>query len=151
MKLCFEQTVDAARDALFAFHADPANLAALLEGWKGFRLLAHEGHIRPPSRVRVRQTVCFVQHEMTFEHFVFEPGLRFGERQVHGPFARFEHTHEFSDAPRGTTIVDRVDFALPWRLGGPIADRCVVAPALRRFFEFRRAAYQRLCESGRMR
>ena len=151
MNLRFEQFVPASREALFAFHGDPRNLALLLEGWKGFELLDHDGHTRVGAHVHLRQRAGFLVHDMTFEHFVFEPPTCFGERQTRGPFSRFEHVHEFADAPGGTTIVDRVAFALPWYLGGALADRLVVAPMLERFFEFRRAAYRRLCESGRWR
>ena len=74
-----------------------------------------------------------------------------GERQVRGPFARFEHVHEFSVAAGGTRIVDRIELALPWLRGGALAERWIVAPWLRRLFEFRHAAYRRLVESGRLR
>ena len=144
MKLRFEQFVAVARPALFAFHSDPANLAVLLRGYRNFELLSHEGHIRPPARVRTRQSVWGLRHELVFEQFLLEPPLRFGERQVEGPFARFEHVHEFAEARGGTTIVDLVDFALPWYLGGPLVEPLVAATELESFFAFRRAAYQRL-------
>jgi ligand-binding SRPBCC domain-containing protein len=150
MKLRFEQHVAVPRDLLFEFHSTPANLARLLEGWRGFRLLAHDGHIRPGSRVRLEQRVARVRHEMVFEHFLLEPPLRFGERQIRGPFRRFEHVHEFFEAENGSRIVDTVEFELPWRLGGALAERLVAAPELRRFFEFRRSAYRRLGESGEL-
>ena len=151
MELCFEHVVAAPPEVLFAFHCDPANIAHLLEGWPGFELLEHDGHIRPGARVHVRQAFGPLRQAMTFEHFVLEPPLRFGERQVRGPFARFEHVHEFAPTAGGTTIVDRVELALPWHRGGALAARWLVAPYMRRFFEFRRAAYGRLVESGRLR
>lgn len=149
MQLRFEHLVRAPRAALFAFHADPANLAVLLAGWNGFELLEHEGHLRPGARLRIRQRAALWRHDMTFEHFVFEPPRRFGERQVRGPFARFEHVHEFDERDGGTAVVDRVAFELPAHLGGALADRAVAAPVLRRFFDFRRGAYARLCDAGR--
>ncbi len=149
MKLRFEQIVAAPREALFAFHSTPANLAALLEGWSGFALLAHDGHIRPGSRVRLEQRVVGMRHTMEFAHFVLEPPQRFGERQIRGPFRRFEHVHEFFEAAQGTRVIDTVEFELPWHLGGALADRWIAAPVLTRFFEFRRSAYQRLCEARR--
>ena len=56
--------------------------------------------------------------------------------------------HELAEAPGGTLLVDRVDFALPWHLGGPLAERLIAAPHLARFFAFRQAAYRRLGASG---
>jgi len=148
VQLHFEQLVPLPRPRLFAFHTDPANLAVLLEGWPGFELRGHPGSIRPGSRVLVRQGLGPLVFELEFEHVLFEPPERFGERQVRGPFARFEHVHEFHQAPEGTRIVDRVDFALPLHLGGRVADHLIAGPKLRRFFAFRRAAYRRLLEAG---
>jgi ligand-binding SRPBCC domain-containing protein len=148
MKLCSDQRVAAPRERVFAFHTDPANLARLLEGWSGFELAAHAGHIRPGARVEVRQRVGPLWCDFSFEHFVLEPPRRFGERQVCGPFTRFEHVHEFEERDGATLIVDRVDFALPWRLGGRAAELAVAAPFLRRFFAFRAAAYGRLAAAG---
>lgn len=148
MRLCFEQRVAAQRERVFAFHTDPANLARLLEGWDGFELGAHAGHIRPGARVDLHQRVGPVRWGFSFEHFVLEPPQRFGERQVRGPFARLEHVHEFEEQGGATLIVDRVDFALPWSLGGRAADRAIAAPILRRFFAFRAEAYGRLAAAG---
>ena len=150
MQLRFEQLVSIPRPRLFEFHTDPANLAILLEGWRGFELRGHPGSIRPGSRVHLRQRVGPLAFELEFVHFVLEPPECFGERQVRGPFARFEHVHEFHEDPGGTRIVDRVDFALPWYLGGRLADRLIARPELVRFFEFRRKAYGRLLDDGRL-
>lgn len=150
MRMRFEQVVEAPRDALFAFHTDPANLGVLLERWDGFELIAHEHHIRPGARIRLSQRVGPFRYPMVFEHFVLEPSVRFGERQIQGPFARFEHVHEFADVAEGTAIVDSVEFELPAHFGGRLADRLIVAPLLRRFFAFRRSAYADLCRSGRL-
>ena len=97
------------------------------------------------------QRVALMRHRMLLEHVAFEPPLRFAERQVEGPFARFEHLHEFVEKGDGTMVVDRLDFALPWSRGGPLADRFVVGPAFRRFFAFRRVAYAGLLAEGRLR
>jgi ligand-binding SRPBCC domain-containing protein len=129
---------------------DPANLAILLEGWRCFELRGHTGSIRPGSRVQLRQRVGPLSFDLEFVHFVLEPPECFGERQVRGPFARFEHIHEFHEDSGGTRIVDRVDFALPWYLGGRLADRLFARPELVRFFEFRRKAYDRLLQDGRL-
>lgn len=150
MELSFEQRLSLPPERLFAFHTHPENLAVLLEGWRGFELLSHAGHIRPGARVSVRQALGPLRFRLTFQHFVFEPPLRFGERLVAGPFASFEHVHEFRAGEDGTTLVDRLRFELPWRWGGRLAERWIAAPVLRRFIAFRRASYQRLIAAGRI-
>jgi ligand-binding SRPBCC domain-containing protein len=151
VQFTFRQTLDADRDELFAFHEDPGNLAVLLDGWKGFRLLSHSGHIRPGAVTVVVQRLGPVPFELEFEHFLLEKPFRFGERETRGPFRKFEHVHEFHADGGRTAIVDRVDFELPWRWGGPVADRFVARPTLREFFAFREQSYRRLIASGRLR
>jgi ligand-binding SRPBCC domain-containing protein len=150
VQITFRQTLETGRDELFAFHEDPSNLAALLEGWKGFQLVSHSGHIRPGARTSVVQTLGPLRFRFEFEHFLLEKPVRFGERAVRGPFRRFEHVHEFLADGGKTTILDRLDFELPWRWGGRVAERWVALPALRRFFAFREESYRRLIASGRI-
>ena len=150
MQLSFEQRLSLPPDRLFEFHTHPENLAVLLEGWPGFEMIGQEGHIRPGARVTVSHACGPLRFEFVFEHFLFEPPFRFGERQVSGPFSSLEHVHEFSACEEGTKLVDRLSFELPWRWGGRFAERAIAAPTFRRFFGFRRDAYRRLLSSGRI-
>ncbi|MEK8024345.1 MAG: SRPBCC family protein [Candidatus Hydrogenedentota bacterium] len=140
----FERVFAVPRTQLFAFHENPDNLALLLRGWTAFRMIANDGHIRVGSITRVEERIGPVRVAMTFEHFVYEPPSRFGERQIRGPFAMFEHIHEFLPAESGTILRDRIDVRLPWYLGGSLTVKLFVAPKLRRFFAFRHAELQRL-------
>ena len=52
-------------------------------------------------------------------HTELEPGRRFVDEQVRGPFASWRHEHLFSDGPAGSTIItDRVTYELPPTLPG---------------------------------
>jgi ligand-binding SRPBCC domain-containing protein len=150
MQITFRQRLDADRDALFAFHEDPGNLAVLLDGWKGFRLLSHAGHIRPGAVTEVVQTLGPLRFRLAFEHFRLEKPNRFGERAIRGPFRRFEHVHEFIVEGQTTVIEDRLEFELPWRWGGRLAERWIALPSLRKFIAFREQSYRRLIASGRI-
>jgi len=138
-----------AREPLFAFHTDPANLSVLLQGWRATRVLSTAGHIRPGARTEVLERWGPLALRLAFEHFLFEPSERFGERMVRGPFRLFEHVHRFRDEGGRTVIEDEVELALPVWLGGDLALRLFVLPHLRRFFAFRQSAYVRLAAEGR--
>jgi uncharacterized protein len=150
VEFSFEQSLSTRPERLFEFHTHPENLAVLLEGWPGFELVSHEGHIRPGALVTVRHRLGPLRFTLIFQHFVFEPSLRFGERQVAGPFASFEHVHELHPSDQGTRLVDRLHFEVPWGLGGRLAEQRLVRPVLRRFFAFRRASYEHLIAAGRI-
>jgi hypothetical protein len=148
VKLSFERVLPAPIERLFAFHCDPENLVRLLAGWPTFRMVAHQGNVRPGSLTRVRERLGIVWVPMTFLHFVYEPPGRFGERLVRGPFRKFEHVHEFESIAGGTRIRDRLDVELPWWLGGELGMRLLVGPKLRRFFAYRHAELDRLVRAG---
>jgi ligand-binding SRPBCC domain-containing protein len=122
MRLRFEHTVPAPRDAVFRFHSDPKNLGVLLANRKGFRLIAHEGHVRPGAVTRIVDSIGPLPIAITFEHVSFEPPSAFEERMVHGPFERFVHRHEFHDRGGTTHVVDLLDVRLPPWLGGELVD-----------------------------
>jgi len=149
VNLVFETTVPAPREGVFAFHATPANLPVLLAGWAGFRLLRHDGSVRPGSETWTVQSVAgIVPLAMGFRHGPWEPPARFEEGMIHGPFARFHHRHEFEECPEGTRVRDRIEILLPWWFGAAFSTRRTVGPALRRFFAFRHASLGRLARSG---
>ncbi len=148
MKLVFEHTFAASREALFAFHERPGNLALLNRRWPAIRLVAHEEVVRPGGRTTVAIRLGPFRVDLTLEHFVHEPPLRFGETQARGPFRRFRHVHEFEVDGSGTRLRDRLEFALPWYLGGPLADRLVVARDFRRWFAYRHAELAALIAEG---
>jgi ligand-binding SRPBCC domain-containing protein len=144
----FEQLVPLPREVVFRFHANPAQLALLLEHRRGFRLLGHEGHIRPGAMTRVVDPFGPLPVAMAFEHVLLDPPSVFEERMVHGPFERFVHRHEFHPEAGGTRLVDLLDIALPPWLGGETGMRLVAGPHIRRAFAHRHAELLRLARDG---
>lgn len=59
-----------------------------------------------------------IRFEMASIVFDVDRPHRFRDRQTRGPFARFEHTHEFESRPDGTLMRDTIVFRSPfWLLG----------------------------------
>ena len=134
-------------ETVFAFHEDPANLARLLRNWRGFRILHHDGNIRPGSETWVEQTVgSCVPVVMGVRYTIYEPPTRFAEQMIHGPFHQFEHIHEFESTPQGIVVRDLLDVAWPSHYGGKFVMRLCVAPMLRRVFEFRQIVLEQLLD-----
>ena len=68
----------------------------------------------------------------------WEPGIRFVDMQLKGPYALWHHTHEFEpDGAGGTLMRDTVRYALPFGPFGEIARRLFVARDLEAIFDFR--------------
>jgi ligand-binding SRPBCC domain-containing protein len=70
----------------------------------------------------------------------WEPGVRFVDAQLTGPYRLWHHTHEFAPDGAGATLMrDTVRYALPLGPLGEVAHRAFVARDLRRIFDFRAA------------
>ena len=67
---------------------------------------------------------------------VSEP-YKFVDNQLKGPYALWEHTHTFNDAPGGVLMHDDVRYAIPLGILGEIAHVLVVKNKLKSIFDFR--------------
>ena len=149
MHFRFEQRIELPRATVFTFHEDPGHLVLVHRGWSAFRMIHHEPRLRQGARTWVEITFAgIVPVALGFEHTLYEPPCRFGEQLIHGPFQRFTHVHEFEEAEAGTILRDLLEIELPWFYGGEWAMRFILAPMVRRAFQFRQAALLKLAQSG---
>jgi len=130
--------IRATRDAVFAFHADAANLAAVLPRGVPLRTIGPSA-LGPGARLRF----SFGPFSGTGLVTEWEPPFRFVDDQSFGPFARWHHEHRFTRIPdagpdrSATWVTDTVDFALrgPARIVEPFAGivvRAILAQKLLR-------------------
>jgi ligand-binding SRPBCC domain-containing protein len=71
----------------------------------------------------------------------WEPGVRFVDAQLRGPYRLWHHTHEFErDGAGGTVMRDTVRYALPYGPLGELARRAFVARDLAAIFDHRTRA-----------
>lgn len=78
----------------------------------------------------------------------WEPGRRFEDVQIRGPYRLWHHTHAFEpDGAGGTVMRDAVRYALPAGPLGALAGRLFVCRDLDRIFAFRERAVARYFEA----
>jgi ligand-binding SRPBCC domain-containing protein len=71
---------------------------------------------------------------------VWEPGVRFVDRQLRGPYRWWHHEHRFEPVDGGTRVIDHVEFVPRARfVSGPMVRRDV-----RRIFDYRKGELSRL-------
>jgi len=71
---------------------------------------------------------------------VWEPGVRFVDRQVRGPYRWWRHEHRFEAVEGGTRVIDHVDYVPRFRwLTGALVRRDV-----ERIFDYRQQALAEL-------
>jgi ligand-binding SRPBCC domain-containing protein len=129
----------------FDFFADAFNLEAVTPPWLRFRILTPrpiamcEGALID-YRLSLHRIPCRWHTRID----AWEPGRRFVDRQLSGPFRYWEHTHTFESRPEGTLIRDLVVFRMPLGPLGGMARRVLIGRDLERIFDYRRAAIERM-------
>jgi uncharacterized protein (TIGR01777 family) len=130
---------------LYVWHARPGAFQRLTPPWDTTRVTGEEGRFGTPGyRVTVRTPLLGpVKGVLVDEFDEFEPGRRFRDRQVTGPFAAWAHTHTMTpDGPDHSFLEDRIDYRLPHgALGRAVAGR-MVRRRLARMFAYRHALQQ---------
>jgi ligand-binding SRPBCC domain-containing protein len=72
-------------------------------------------------------------------------GESFRDVQIRGPYSLWDHEHRFRpDGEGGTVMEDRVRYAIPLGPIGELARRLFVGRDLKRIFDYRAAAVERL-------
>ncbi len=135
MGFCCDTIVPAPLDQAFAFFADAANLERLTPPWVGF-------HIRTPLPVVMREG-AIIDYRIAVRGLpipwrtridVWEPGVRFVDRQVAGPYRWWRHEHQFETDSRGTRVFDTIEFV---PRAAALTSRLVMAH-VERIFDYRR-------------
>ena len=139
-----EQRLPGPPQEVFPFFADAGNLEAITPPWLAFS-------ITTPRPIEMRQG-ALIEYRLRLHGLPirwltviadWEPGVRFVDTQVRGPYALWHHTHEFEPDGDGTLMRDTVRYALPLGPLGVLAHRLFVARDLERIFDYRAAALSR--------
>jgi hypothetical protein len=139
------QLVPQAADEAFAFFADAFNLEAITPPWLRFSVVTPRPIAMAPGTL-IEYSLMLHRLPISWltQIAVWEPGVRFVDVQLRGPYALWHHTHEFApDGAGGTVMRDVVRYALPLGPLGEVARRAFVARDLERIFAFRHAAVAR--------
>ena len=134
-----EQRLPAGPAAVFPFFADAGNLEAITPPWLGFGIVTPrpiEMGVGTLIEYRLRLHGLPISWLTRIE--AWEPGVRFVDMQLTGPYRLWHHTHEFEpDGAGGTIMRDTVRYALPYGPLGEVARRLFVARDLRAIFDHR--------------
>lgn len=133
-------------DTTFAFFSDAANLERLTPPWINFRILS-------PLPIAMREGATIDYHIVLYglpipwrtRIDVWEPGRRFVDRQIAGPYRWWRHEHRFEPHPDGTRVIDDVEYAP--RLAA-LSTR-LVARDVGRIFAFRQEVLASLLAASR--
>ena len=125
------------RSDVFAFLADPSNLARVMPPRLDVRLLTPGVTMAAGAVLEFR--IVWLGVPLRWRMFVreWDPPYRFVDVQVNGPYARWEHRHRLLEDGGGTWIEDRVTYGLPFGGLGRLAHAALVHRQLRALWAYR--------------
>ena len=140
------QTLPVGIEEAWSFFSDPRNLARITPPFMDFRILsapvgeAYAGMIvtytlRPLMGIAVNWTTEITQ--LTRPYF-------FVDEQRFGPYRFWHHQHRFRETGAGVEMIDQVHYLLPHMQFSGLVNRLIVAPRLKRIFDYRAATLQEL-------
>ena len=137
-----ETIVPRSLDETFAFFSDARNLDRLTPPWVGFRILsptpiAMRVGAEIDYQIRVRGVPMRWRSRIT----AWEPGARFIDVQVRGPYRWWHHEHCFEACNGGTRVIDEIEYLAPL---GWLTHRLMVDRDVRRIFAYRQEALPRI-------
>ena len=152
-----EQRLPGSPDEVFPFFADAGNLEAITPPFLDFAIVTPQvspGGSPSASPARIEMRVgTLIEYRLKLHGLPiswltqiedWEPGVRFVDAQLRGPYALWHHTHEFEPLTRGGTLMrDTVRWAIPFGPAGELARRLFVQRDLDRIFDFRFAEVAR--------
>lgn len=131
-----------ARESVFSFFSNARNLGKLTPATLNFEVLNPDPiemkvGLLIDYRLKLRGIPMNWQSEITS----WEPNTQFVDEQRRGPYRTWAHEHCFEDLRGGTLVTDRVSYSV-W--GGGLINRLIVAPELKRIFDYREQAMDRI-------
>lgn len=130
----------------FAFFADAQNLERLTPPALRFCVLT------PPPIKMAAGTLIDYQLSLYGLPFkwrtlieTWEPGRRFVDRQINGPYSLWHHTHTFEElGPRRVLMKDLVRYRVEWGPLGWLAHAALVRRSVNDIFDYRSQAVEKL-------
>jgi hypothetical protein len=130
----------ASADELYAWHARPLAFQRLQPPWEVADVVNQEGWFGTDGqKVTIRAKVLGpVGMTWVAEAYDFQPGRRFQDRSLRGPFAFWNHTHSMiPDGADASFLEDTVEYRLPLGLPGRVFGGGMVRGRLAAMFAYR--------------
>ncbi len=115
-----EQFIPRPRAEVFEFFSSEKNLEALTPPWLNFKVLNKSTpQIQAGTLINYQLKLYGLPIRWQTLIEIWEPGVRFVDTQLRGPYKKWHHTHTFQDVDGGTMMADRVIYQMH---GGRLGD-----------------------------
>ena len=100
-------------DEAFAYHERPGALQRLIPPWESVELEHSDGSLAVGSRVIMKTKIFGVPVRWVAKHTEYDPPHLFADTQVSGPFASWNHRHEFKSEGDQSRLRDSIEYEVP--------------------------------------
>lgn len=130
------------------FHADPMALPKVMTGPLKMDVLHVDRPLMPGGRIYTVMRAGPIKQRWNLMLKAREPMQYFTDEQIagEGPMKSWVHTHAFEPTEKGTRVIDRLDYELPFGVIGRIAGALFGNLTMRIMFASRAKATRRLLE-----
>jgi len=122
----------------FEWHEREGALFRLTPPWEKIELLEKDEGIDVGAKCNINVATGFFSIPWQAEHIEYYKDKHFKDRQNKGPFALWEHSHDFEEIEEGTRITDSVDYKLPLNAVSRYVAGGFIKTKLERMFNYRR-------------
>lgn len=130
---------------VFEFFSSETNLEKITPPWLKFHVIGKSTpQMQAGTLIDYKLKINGVPVKWRTEIVVWEPGKRFVDNQLHGPYKRWHHTHTFKSENGGTRMNDSVLYQLPLGRLGDLAAGWKVRRQVRGIFAYRREVIEKL-------
>jgi ligand-binding SRPBCC domain-containing protein len=130
---------------VFAFFSDAGNLEVLTPPWVNFKILTPQPiPMAVGTQIQYRLKIHGLPIGWESRISAWEPPHRFVDDQLKGPYRLWHHEHAFEERESGTLVKDQVTYGV-W--GGAIVNALLVAPDVRKIFDYRQQKLRELFAS----
>ena len=122
----------------FAWHERPDTIHRLIPPWAKVDVLKTGDGIRNGSVVELVQRLGPLHLKWVMKHHEYRAGLSFRDSQVSGPFAAWDHLHEFlQDEDGNNTLTDKIQYQIPGGRIGRLFVRKFINKRIESMFAYR--------------
>lgn len=141
-----DQIIERSLEATFDFFSDAHNLEKITPEFLRFKILTPRPlEMKAGTVIEYSLSLFGVPFHWKTLIEKWEPGVRFVDRQLKGPYALWVHTHTFEAlGSERTRMTDRVEYQIPMGIFGAIAHTMFVKDTLNKIFDYRGEVTARL-------
>jgi uncharacterized protein (TIGR01777 family) len=140
-----EQWVAAPIEDIFQFFSDAKNLETLTPDFLNFSIVSvSTPQVEQGTLINYLLKLHGIPIKWKTEILAWEPGKRFVDNQLQGPYALWYHEHRFMKLGSGTLIQDFVRYRVPFGMVGALAGGAYIRHDVQKIFNYRREKIDQL-------